>query len=410
MRHRAVSRVSPPAPASGRRLAWAGVAFVLGVGVAGRAHGPAPAALEVLTGPSGAPGLVRTNLGLAARLPDGTYEHVCPSRWDGNERALATAGADGREVVVHSAGVMYHSRYAGCAFEPSTPESLYVTATARWGSGFVAVAEDYPDDLDPDRSRLFGLRDARLEELAHELGVVDGALGAGERVVLAGARPRPFVASLALDGTIGSRELALEGGEIRRLTPRATEAGSLWLLAREARLARLVGLSDERIEEGPEHDVIHGPVRVGGRWWAVFDGVLHAHSEGGWSALEAVPWTCLAAEGASPYACSLEGVFELRDDGAGGLLAVPSFSLRQLGPPRECGTAEQVAACRRDWAHFGGESGWLGSAPARTPTEARRPLPMGSCAVRASAARGAWLVALGLACVRARASRARRSR
>jgi MYXO-CTERM domain-containing protein len=354
---------------------------VLLVGGLARAHGPAPAPLDVLTGTSAVPGLVRSSVGLASRLPDGTYEYVCPSRWDGNERALAAARADGQEVLVHSAGVAYHSRDGGCTFAEVTDGAIYVTAAVSWGDGFLVVAEGYPEDSDPDRSLVFRWHEGTLRAWPWEGGVIDGALSIEGGVVVSGARPEPFVAVLEQTGASSRAVPAMP--ELRRLTPRAEAGGAVWLAARDGDAGRLVQVAiDGAIEDGALHDVAHGPVRLGARWLAVLDGVLHEHpiGPGAWRAVGQVPWTCLGTVGLEPYACSLEGLFALRDDGAMPT-AIPSFSMRQLGPPRACGDADQVSACRRDWAHFGGESGWVDTAPARTPTEPRRPLSAGGCAV-----------------------------
>lgn len=350
------------------------------------AHGPAPAPLEVLEGGE-APRLVRTSIGLAIARGDGTYAYGCPSRWDSNERALAAANGD--QILVHSAGVAYLSHDLGCTFEPVTGDALYVTAAARAPSGFVLIAEDYPDDGDPTRSHVLLLRDGSLE--AREVdGSVDGALAAGDVVWLAGAAPSPFVERLTTEGALERTDLLPVDEPVRRLTPRAAGAGTLWLAARTTDATRLWRVDEGRIQPSPAADVVLGPVRVGARWLALFDGILHAQPiEGGdWIALGEASWTCLQALDGRAYACSLEGLFELTEGGAHPE-AMHVFSMRQLGPPLACGTAAQVATCEREWAHFAGESGWLDSAPARSPSAPRGPIANG-CAASPSAKSTPW--------------------
>jgi hypothetical protein len=381
-----------------------GAALLL-VGGLAQAHGPAPAPLDVLSGEATSPGLVRASVGLASRLPDGAYEYVCPSRWDGNERALAAASEDGRRVLVHSAGVAYRSLDGGCTFEAVTSDALYVTAAVRWGGGFLLSAEGYPEDDDSDRSQLWAVDEAGTRALPLDVGVIDALLSVEGGALLAGARPAPFVARLGDDGTLAPLASWPSPSEWRRLSPRAASSEGTWLVARDADVARVILVrADGSVEDGPAHDVIHGPVRVGARWVALFDGVLHQRMEGTWMAVGEVPWTCLGVVGGAPYACSLEGLFALRDDPAVPTpVAEPSFSLRQLGPPRDCGDADQNAACVRDWAHFGGESGWLDSAPARTPSAPRGPLTKGGCAIgTGSVGLAPWALLLAVVVARRR--------
>ena len=96
---------------------------------AARAHGPAPVALEVLAHDGRVPTVLRTNLGLAVANGDGTYAYVCPSRWDGNELALAAAARGGDAILVESTGVAYLSTDRGCTFERLTDIGISFTAS-----------------------------------------------------------------------------------------------------------------------------------------------------------------------------------------------------------------------------------------------------------------------------------------
>ncbi|HJL17928.1 MAG TPA: hypothetical protein RMH99_19845 [Sandaracinaceae bacterium LLY-WYZ-13_1] len=377
-----------------RRLAIAAVCL-LGA-LPARAHGPAPVALEVLAHDGGAPTWLRTNVGLARARGDGTYEYVCPSRWDDNELARAAVSLDGDSILVHSHGVAYLSRDAGCTFEAITDDALYVTAAAGTADGFLLVAEDYPDDADPDASRLLEVVDGALRPVEPPFpGRIDGVLGTASGDVLAGpgfvAGPAGAITPLALDAS--------------RVTPRAVgDGGLLWLHATGGGATWLVRIEDGAVIEGPPHDVIHGPVAVGGRWIAIFDGVVHERSGGDWTPLGEPAWTCLGARGARSFACSLSGTWALQGED---LLAESElvFSMRQLAPPRACGDAEATRACELDWLHFGGESGWLDTAPARTPTEPRR--PPGGCAARPGRG-GSWILTFVVLIAGSRARRRRR--
>ena len=338
------------------------------------AHGPAPVALEVLAYDGSTPILLRTNVGLARAAGDGTYDYICPSRWDGNELALSAASPDGTEILVHSAGVAFLSRDGGCAFEALTGDDVYVLDIARTAGGFVIIAEDYPDDLDPDASRIYEVSAGVATELAAVFpGAIDGVLGLAPEAgfIVSGHAPRVFVA----DGS--GRELPVGDATASRLTPRAARGADIWLRAIEPEGVRLWRLTDGEPERSAPVEVIHGPVHDGARWLALLDGVLHEHA-GAWAPLGEVEWTCLRSLERRNFACSLQAMQELSGS-TGAPVASPVFSVRQLAAPSACGGAEAQLACDRDWAHFGGESGWLDTLPARTPTS-ERAVPSG-CSV-----------------------------
>lgn len=359
-----------------------------------RAHGPAPAALEVLAvDDGGAPTLVRTNIGLAAANGDGTYAYVCPSRWDENERALAAASEDGREVLVHSTGVAFLSLDAGCGFGPRTDDALYVVDAARWDGAF-AIATEVLESGETAVTRWDGDASASLGVE----GDVDGLLG-GDALYAAGHAPRAFVGRW--DGA-WTELFASDDETWSRVVPRAADVNGVWVLARDADAAELWRVTAAGRARGPRHDVVHGPARLADRWLAIFDGVLHAFEGGAWEALGAVDWTCLHAVGGHVYACTLPYMLELSD--APMPTGEPVFAMTQIGAPRACGDVEMARACGREWSHFGGESGWTDTQPARSPTAPRGESGCSAAPARADAPWLGWLL-LSATWIRARRRR-----
>jgi len=340
------------------------------------AHGPAPVALEVLAHDGEVPTLLRTNLGLARSAGDGTYEYICPSRWDGNELFLAEARAGGEEILVHSAGVAYLSSDAGCTFSALTGDELYVTDAAETQTGFVFIAEDYPDDVNPESSHVFEWAEGALRELSLPVpGAIDGVVGLVPEpgFLVSGHRPETFVA----DET--GRLLLSAGPPTSRLTPRAATGAEVWLRALVEDGVSLWRVSDGEATPTASATIIHGPVYDGTRWLALIDGAVHEFV-GTWRPLGDVDWTCLRSHAGRSFACSLIAMQEL--GGPGPLpTATPVFSTLQFGPPRACGESAAQLACERDWAHFGGEPGWLDTLPATSPTGDRR--APGGCSVTA---------------------------
>ncbi|MCA9610326.1 MAG: hypothetical protein KC619_32245 [Myxococcales bacterium] len=375
---------------------------------AARAHGPAPVALEVLAHDGRVPTVLRTNLGLAVANGDGTYAYVCPSRWDGNELALAAAARGGDAILVESTGVAYLSTDRGCTFARLTGEELWVSAIARHGDGFLFAADEYPVDVDPDRSRLFTvLADGTVEELALGLpGAIDGLVATPDGVLIAGHRPVGFVATP--DGVLSTFETTSS-----RLTPRNRGGGDVWLRSAEGSTVTLARVSADGTPETPalRATTVQGPVLVDGAWYALFDGALHTYREGTWSFVDEVSFTCLRPFDERNFACSLAAMYELGSPQPRVPEATAVFSMDQLGPPAACGDASQQEACDLDWAHFGGESGWLDTLPATSPTSERRTPSVGGCALAPSppGALGLLVVAGALARLRRRAPRRTRA-
>lgn len=334
------------------------------------AHGPAPAVLDVLAHDGGAPLLLRTNVGLARARGDGTYEYVCPSRWDGNERALSVALPGGREVLALSGGTVYLSRDAGCTFAPLTSDGVYATDIAASSDAFLFIVEAEVAASPTEGANVFEVRGGRVEPWNPPLpGPADGALGTSAGFIVSGHQPMGWVRDL--EGRVTSFET-----DATRITPRAAAGDEVWLRL-ASREVRLLLVADGVVAlPGPAFTRAQGPVHDGTGWFALLDGVLSAY-DGEWSPLSDVDWTCLRARDSVLFACRLDALWRLSS--AAPFSSEPSlvFSLDQLAPPASCGGAPLDPACTSDWAHFGGEAGWVDTRAARTPGAPRRPL--GGC-------------------------------
>lgn len=153
------------------------------------------------------------------------------------------------------------------------------------------VAEEYPDDLDPSRSRLLRVVDGALSEPPLELpGPVDGVIATEGGWLVSGHAPVGFVADER--GVLATFETTAS-----RVTPRASRGGDVWLRTTEAGAVFLELFREGAlVDRSPEATTVQGPVRVGDRWLALIDGALYAHDDT-WRPLEEVPWTCLRAYG-----------------------------------------------------------------------------------------------------------------
>lgn len=396
-------------PAHGLRHLAVALAAVGALATPARAHGPAPVALEVLAHDGRVPTVLRTNVGLAVANGDGTYAYVCPSRWDGNELALAAGAQNGDAILVESTGVAYLSLDRGCTFERITGEDLYVAALAGRGDGFLMAVDEYPTDLDPDRSRLLAVAaDGSVSDLPLELpGAIDGLVTTPTGVLIAGHRPVGFVATE--DGAVATFDTTSS-----RLTPRAEGGGDVWLRTVEGSAVTLARLGADGVLGIPDlrATTVQGPVLVSGAWYALFDGALFVWGDGAWDYVDEVTFTCLRSFGDRNFACSLAALFELDEPFAGFIPeTTPVFSMAQLGPPRVCGDADAVEACDLDWAHFGGESGWLDTLPATSPTSPRRTDAGGNggCATAPNPGPAPWALVAVAALLRRRALRRRRA-
>lgn len=362
-------------------LAFAVFVTVFGGGVA-RAHGPAPAVLEVLRADEdGRPTLLRTSVGLAEAREDGTYGYLCPSLWSGNELARAYALRDGT-VLVLDAGALYVSDPARETF--ARDEALEAGFAVR--------------DVATDGERVFVLARERTAEGLGRSAIFE--LGERPRFVASASDPTP-PGDLAVldDGPLAASPtpsvcslggcLPLDAAPVDRLSVRGADRRAFWLVATtEVRTVWRVDRMNLVVTPGPAGELVLGPVRLGEHATVVVDGSAYVYDASGWSLLGGGhAWSSLDEVDGHVFASSLDGVVRL----ASRLEVVEAvFSFAQLDGPRE----SHEARCASDWAHFGGEAGWVGTRAARRPEGSRRPLGGGGC-VAAGSPRGAGLV-LGL--------------
>ncbi len=352
-------------------LTLEGLAIVFGGSVA-RAHGPAPAVLEVLRADEdGRPTLLRTSVGLAEAREDGTYGYLCPSLWSGNELARSYGLRDGT-VLVLDAGVLYVSDPARETF--ARDEALE--------EGFAVR------DVATDGERVFVLARERAAEGLGRSAIFE--LGERPRFVASASDPMP-PSDLAVldDGPLAASPtpsacslggcLPLDAAPVDRLSVRGADRRAFWLVATtEVRTVWRVDRANLAVTPGPAGELVLGPVRLGERATVVVDGSAYAFDEAGWSLLEGThAWSSLDEVDGHVFASALDGVVRL-----GSRLEVVEavFRFVQLDGPRE----SHEARCASDWAHFGGESGWVGTRAARSPEGARRPLDGGGCAAAGS--------------------------
>lgn len=339
-----------------------------------RAHGPAPAVLEVLRVDSeGRPTLMRTSVGLVESRGDGTYGYLCPSLWGGNELARSFALADG-SVVVIDAGSLWRSDGTRTRFvrDETLELAFAVRDVATDGERlFVLARERMGDGGGLGRSALFALGDAPtfLDDHPTDLALVDGAPLA--------VTPTPSTCDL--DGCT-----VLDFDAVDLLSVRAVDTDALHLLATtDVRRLLHVARDGGEVHVGPSGERVLGPVHLGERLVVIVDGIAYELDGTAWRALDGMyAWTTLDEVEGHVLASTLEGVFHLDGSLDASTLV---FRFVQLGGPRE----EHEATCTLDWAHFGGESGWVGTTPADAPEgERQADAPTHTSCAASSGARG----------------------
>ncbi len=373
------------------------------------AHGPAPAALGVLSaggqrpggleGDDARPDVVRTNLGLALARADGTYTYGCPSQWGGSEQGFGAALPDRTLIVMLGKGRVYASIDGGCQYdELGLPDGVgYAAEAVAWrgrvwvvtrsGEGGAVVSVGPAADLREER---------RWGAEGGEPWTPDMAFAADEgapELLVTGARPAAAVWALGEDGGWSRLEGLPDAPELQRLeVAEVAPAGELWLKAslpagRQLWRARL---DAGRLTVAPEplhHQVLHGPVLLDGQLVAARDGRLAVtpalgpagslDAPAAWTEHGEVAWTCLQRRGPFVYACTLPALLQVEALDGGEVPTRPVWRLAQLGGPVEgCPpAASEATVCELDWFHYGGEAGLTARAPVATPSDAPAPPP-----------------------------------
>ncbi len=370
------------------RVLLAASLYVLAIAGEGWAHGPAPAPLEMLPASASegtfTPSLIRLNIGLA-RLVEGAWVYGCPSQYGDAETARMAATDDSELVVAVGGGEAYASDDQGCSFEllgRDEASDFYALRASGDGDGVWVLAGNAADG----EGALTRLDSAGAVETTRLFvgseGLIPDSLipwSAGDRsgVLVAGAAPSPRLwrgerhvhdggvqwtwTSWPLQGLDASTAFLRLAG----LEP----SGGLWLVVTD-QAGRNLWRGSFAPDAAPSLTSVHspvsvlrGPVRLGERYLAVFDGQLKAGpiSDDGaiWAPLGETNWTCLDEVRGDVLACSLTRLERLLDDGEEGAPPTETvFMLAELqGPRTECMTEEAQTGCFSDWVHFGVEAG-----------------------------------------------------
>lgn len=394
---------------------------------AARAHGPAPAVIEVVrASETGEADLVLTNIGLLRRQPDGAFVYRCPSEWDDDgdgeydEVAPRVAAPEGA-VLVAGDPDLYRATADACAFtalaEPAGVGPSTLALFADGAKGWALIDEG-------DTRALFALDDASADPLLRtEVPLTAGGRsGPGQAVLFGmdhtGASPR--VAWWTVDLATGARtEELLEpppDTEPQRARWRFSLDDTRWLSVATSSGTELW----KRQGSGPLTRVqaatgaLLGPVPLcGGVVWAADGSVVTDPDLAPTCAtapLEALDLRCLTTAGGASFACDVFDLVALRTDG-GELAVSPAFAFRDVVPPdTSCLDDEARARCEAAFVHFGAEAGLLPEGWPALPEPDAEPEPdVGpSCSFDATETRTSpWpgiLAAVGL--LRRRRSRA----
>ena len=393
------------------------------------AHGPAPVVLEVVAVARSTDGAIvadvlRTNVGVALANPDGSFAYLCPSRFEGTERALVAALPDRAGIAFVETGRATISDDT-CSFHeaPATDRIAFraVTGTQdlpgeRGALLFLGRLRDGAALEDPVLGdRVLG--DSVLVDAAGRVhhrfpaGVHPDDLRVVDDVLLVAGADGLWVADVpdAQDASIRLTEVPgldhADADDVVRRSIRGVSHDMLWLVATtgEGRvLERVTGTTQSGsfaarlmagvvVDRDAPRENIHGPVRLGDTWLALIDGVRMTRPVADPAGMAFTPhepsrWTCLQAIAGEVFACSLDALLHLTGDGSEPT-STPHFRFRQLGAPSPACTAatgdccdHAAQACMLDWAHFGGEAGWLETAPATAPNGTRVPLDAGAAA------------------------------
>lgn len=363
-----------------------------------RSHGPAPAPLELLTvadaAEGSAPSLIRLNIGLA-RASGASWVYGCPSQFGDAETARMAATDDGALLVAVGGGEAYASTDAGCSFDPvdrADAQELYALRASADGDGVWLLA----GDASAEEGAVQRMNSAgALEETRRMVGadrllpdsLVPWAVGARSGVLVAGAAPSPtivqgerMVTDAGVEWVWSSWPLTdlPDGVAFLRIT-RPEHDGRFWLVVTDIsgralwRVSFTPGTAPALSLSHAPAATLKGPVRLGARHLALFDGELKSaavtEDSEAWSSLGPSPWTCLDERADQVYACSLTRLERLVDDAPHPWPgSEPIFLLNELtGPDTACMSADAGLSCFADWVHFGAEAGLL------TPSDADQP-------------------------------------
>jgi len=349
------------------------------------AHGPAPAPLEVVALQGDAsPDLVRTNMGLALALEDGSYAYGCPSQWGDVESAFVAGTPERGVIATVGGGALYISTDQGCSFQPQVfpLADAHVRNVVAWSDRIYGIAAG------EDGGVVFQIKESLEIQIERELSVrPDSLLWASDSegmdyLIVAGANPKASVWLAKKEGEDSLEWTQLghdtDFGDVDFMSVRGLGGdGGIWIrVSQEGKRALFrADFSEETLqweESGSGFSFVLGPVWTGTSWIAVLDGQVARWTGEDWQLGAEVNWTCLNSLQGFSYVCTLQQVFAVEGefplDDPSPFLS-PVFHMNQFGPPKEeCPPDyDEAIACQTDWLHYGGESGLVGKNPAQTP-------------------------------------------
>lgn len=401
-RARATSRPAILANNSVSRVLGASLLW-LAFAPAAMSHGPAPAPLELLQASgsteSFTPSLIRLNIGLA-RESEGSWVYGCPSQFGDSETARMATTTDGGLLVAVGGGEAYISRDGGCSFgtlDRGDAEPFYTLRASADGDAVWLLAGNAGDsegavsrlnaEGEIETTRLFTGGEGWLPD-----SLVPWSVGDRSGVLVAGASPNPALWRGERLTTDAGTQWTWTSWPVNGLDDSTSfmrvseidEAGLFWLVVTDQE-GRNLWRGSFTPDAPPALSVAHapasllkGPVTLGSRTLAVFDGELESTSASAgtstWLPLGPVDWTCLDEVGGAVLSCSLTRLQRLLDDGAAGVPPTEDvFLLAELqGPLTTCLTQEEEERCFADWVHYGVEAGLY------TPGDPLKPDPEGA--------------------------------
>jgi hypothetical protein len=333
---------------------------LLGSTAPAAAHGPAPAALEVVTTSARQPEVVRLNFGLAVWNPDDPehFRYVCPGRWGEAERVPDIATTPEGALVVPLEDAVWIGDAEGLSFlRAEAPDWRAQTLLGHaLGTRTTLVTRDMTG------ARLWSV-DAVTGLVTSEDALpgvtLDSAGAAGPTALWAlGARPTPTLWRRDAGG-VTSRTLGLEVSpqflDLRRVDP--DDPAHFFFAASVADGVRLYETPDaggEVVERLRAVRALHGPVPLEDALIALVDGVVWHRPRGASDFVqgEPRPFTCLQDIAGLAIACRDRQLVRLTGP-ASAPEASPFFSLSQLLGP------EAGDECADQWLHFGAEAGLI---------------------------------------------------
>ncbi len=352
---------------------WAAAALVSILEAA--AHGPAPSPLGVVAwhdedrtcGVSAAPAVIRTNIGLAIRDGADTV-YGCPSRWGDEETPLVARGSGDSLIVAGATDAWFVADWRedrACAVQPiRLPDEAVVMGLRSGDPAWMVITGASITEIgrvDADGFTPWTTRPGRPSGFAARGEQAVTAIGTELIVVSEGQDGRPVVDTIP---TVDSDGLPIA---FRVTSMGASRVFGTWGDG-ESRTIGWIG-ADGVATRMPDTPVgaegILGPMaQPEDAAWVVADRVVYAT----WAAplfADRITWI-----GEDRLVFGTLGDVRVGWPGQDEVV----FEMDLLGPP-DAACPDPAGTCALDWAHFGGESGWVLTAPGTCPGDDRTPIP-----------------------------------